>query len=221
MEDFKIHRIIRSKRKTVALLITPDAALTVHAPMRLPLDYIEDLVSKKSSWISRKISDVQSRPKAKPKEFVDAEEFLYLGKTCRLKITDDNAISQGEYLYFPKCMLLNAAENLKNWYKKQARQTIEERALLYARGMRLEYKSIAITNAKKRMGSCSIKGGLNFSWRLIMAPLEIVDYVVVHELIHLEEKNHSRSFWNKVKAILPDYKEKESFLKHNYRLFDL
>ncbi len=221
MPDFKIHRIIRSKRKTVALIITPDAALTVHAPMRLPLGYIEDLVSKKSSWIKRKIRDVQSRPRAKPKELVDQEEFLYLGNTYRLKITDDNALSFGEYLCFPRSMLLNAAENLENWYKKQARQIIVEKVILRAKELGLEYKSISIGSAKKRMGSCSAKGNLNFIWRLIMAPLEIVDYVVVHELIHLVERNHSQSFWNKVRAVLPDYKEKEAFLKQNYKLWEL
>jgi len=72
---------------------------------------------------------------------------------------------------------------------------------------------LRITNARKRWGSCSVKGNLNFTWRLIMAPLQVIDYVVVHELVHIKEKNHSKNFWNHVSSYLPDYKQKRKELK--------
>ncbi|MCU0665485.1 MAG: M48 family metallopeptidase [Candidatus Omnitrophica bacterium] len=221
MEQIKIHKIIRSKRRTVALVISPDAALTVRAPMRLPLDYIEKLVSKKSSWIKRKISDIQSRPKTRPKEFVDGEEFLYLGEAFRLKIVDEKQISIGEYLYFPRSMLLKAKENLKEWYKSQIKQRIEERIAWYARQAGVDNMSIAITGAQKRWGSCANKSSLNFSWRLAMAPLEVIDCVLAHELAHIKERNHSANFWCKVRALIPDYKKHVSWLKANEHLLHI
>ena len=80
---------------------------------------------------------------------------------------------------------------------------------LYAKKRGLKYNKINITNAQKRWGSCSSKGNLNFSWRLVMAPLPVLDYVVIHELVHLEERNHGKSFWDKVKMLMPDHKNKE------------
>ena len=221
MEHVEIHRIIRSKRKTVALIISPDVTLTVRAPMRLPLDYIEQLVNRKNSWIRRKIKDIQLRPKVKSKEFVNGEGFLYLGKTYRLKIVHDKVVSLGEYLYFPKRLFLNAAENLKEWYKNQAKQVIEERVAWYIKLIGVEYKSISVTDAAKRLGSCSHKGSLNFSWRLILAPMQVVDYVVVHELMHLVEHNHSQRFWQKVRMIFPTHVQAKKWIEDNIHLLKI
>lgn len=221
MEQVKIHRIIRSKRKTVALVINPDAALIVRAPRYLPLDYIQQLVSKKSYWIKRKIDEIQSRPKEKAKEYIDGEEFLYLGRTYRLKIVDDQEVSVGEYLYLPRRMLFSAVENLKDWYKDKAKLAIEERAAWYAKQAGVEYKSIRITDAVKRLGSCSHKGSLNFSWRLILAPIQVIDYVVVHELVHLIEFNHSQRFWQKVRAIFPEHAQAKKWIKDNLHLLKI
>jgi hypothetical protein len=205
----------------VALVISPDATLTVRAPMRLPLYFIEQMVSRKMSWIRKIINDIQTRPKIKPKEFVNGEEFLFLGKSFKLKVVDDAQISLGEELCFPKSMLCNASENLIAWYKNEARQKIEELAVAHARQMQVEYKSIAITGAKKRWGSCTRKAGLNFSWRLAMAPLEVIDYVVVHEMTHLREMNHSGRFWCHVKTLFPDYKKHVKWLRANDSLMHI
>ncbi len=92
---------------------------------------------------------------------------------------------------------------------------------MYSEMTGLIHRSIKITSAKKRFGSCSPNGSLNFSWRLMMAPLNIIDYVVVHELVHIEERNHSKNFWNKVRIILPDYKQSEKWLKDNSQLLTI
>ena len=111
-----------------------------------------------------------------------------------------------------------AKEIFVNWYKERAHEKISERVRMYSSMRGFSYNKINITNAKKRWASCSHKRNLNFSWRLIMAPLPVIDYVVVHELVHLEEKNHSKNFWNKVKMLIPDYQKHKEWLKKNGHL---
>jgi len=105
-----------------------------------------------------------------------------------------------------------------DWYKERAYEKISERVQWYALKNGFQYNKIKITQAQKRWGSCSSKGNLNFSWRLIMAPLPVVDYVVVHELAHLVEKNHSKAFWSKVKMLMTDYQKQQEWLKRNGHL---
>lgn len=202
MENIKINKIIRSKRRTVALIINPDATLTVRAPIKTPISYIEDLVNKKNSWIEKKVKEIISRPQQIEREFVNGEGFNYLGENYKLKITNVSSITLGEYLFFPKSRKQNIKEEIINWYKQQSGKIIKSRVDWYAKNIGLNYSSIKISNAQKRWGSCGKNNSLTFNWRLIMAPLQIIDYVVVHELLHIDEKNHSRRFWNKVKAIL-------------------
>ena len=217
MVKINIDNLIRSKRKTISLVVTQDARLIIYAPSTTPKEYIQDLVFKKRFWIKKKQEIARGRYKRNPpKEFVSGEAFLFLGNVYRLEIVDDGIdIELGDSLKIPKRLLPHAKYSLINWYKKQARMKIAERVEWYAKLAGVQYESIKITEAERRLGSCGISGRLNFSWRLIMAPLGIIDYVVIHELSHLEHKNHSSKFWNKVKTIVPDYKQREKWLKDN------
>lgn len=215
MVKIKPDKIIRSKRRSVALMITSDAMLVVRAPLFTPFDYIQKLIDKKTSWINKKIEELQSKPKVLPKEFVSGEGYLFLGKMYKLKFTEDKSIELHNSLMFPKSSLSTARDELINWYKKQASEKISERVDWYTKIMGLNFTKIQITSAQRRWGSCGPKGTLNFNWRLIMAPLQIINYVVVHELAHLTEKSHSRKFWNRVRVILPDYRQRLGWLKEN------
>ncbi|MCK5429111.1 MAG: M48 family metallopeptidase, partial [Anaerolineales bacterium] len=108
--------------------------------------------------------------------------------------------------------LTHAEEIFTRWYKNQARRVITQRVEKFAKENGFVYKRIRITSAKTRWGSCSSKDSLNFTWRLVMAPIYAIDYVVIHELVHLEEKNHSKAYWYKVKKLMPDYKYRRSWL---------
>ncbi len=107
------------------------------------------------------------------------------------------------------------------WYKAQARALIEERVRRLAAQHGFSYRQVRMTSARTRWGSCSAKGTLCFTWRLVMAPPECIDYVVVHELAHLRVANHSPAFWREVEAILPDYKARRKWLRANGRLLNL
>ncbi len=216
MKEINIDKIIRSKRKTIALVVAADASLVVRAPMGTTLEYIKELVFKRRFWINQKKLAVNKNGVVlRKKEFVNGEGFLYLGKLYKLKIRNCDAISLSEYLFFPKNNLNLAHEKMTEWYKKMALKKISERVDFYSKNTGWKYKSIKINDAKSRWGSCGPSGSLNFTWKLIMAPLNVIDYVVVHELAHINEKNHSSKFWNKVKTVLPDYVKREQWLKEN------
>ncbi|MCG2790722.1 MAG: M48 family metallopeptidase, partial [Actinomycetia bacterium] len=205
----EIKKVIRSKRKTISLQVADDAALIVRAPFAVSEKIINRVILKYSDWVEKKKKEIQARDlKFAKKEFVNGEGFLYLGDYYRLRLVEKQEIPLGfeSGFYLSKDYLLNAKEVFVDWYKKRAYEKISQRVKWYAQKRGFKYNKINITNAQNRCGSCSCRNNLNFSWRLIMAPLPVIDYVVVHELVHLDEKNHSRAFWNKVKMLMTDYK---------------
>ena len=138
-----------------------------------------------------------------------------------MQIVDGNAadIELTDRLYIADRILPDIRERLKQWYQVQAKDIITGRCAWYTMSTGYRPVSIHITDARRRWGSCSSKGTLNFSWRIIMAPMDIVDYVIVHELVHLDLPDHSRNFWKKVRNVMPDYAVRRDWLKeHAYLL---
>lgn len=223
MEQIKISKIIRSKRKTIALVLTHDATLIIRAPLKTPVDYLENLVNKKRNWIRTKLQEIKSKRKPRAKEFVNGESFFYLGKSYKLKIVDDIGfdIELKDNLFLSQDKASYARDVVIKWYKSEADNKIKERCEWYSRLTGYKPLSIKITDAQKRWGSSGPKRTVNFSWRLIMSPLEIIDYVIVHELVHLDQRDHSRFFWDKVKSILPDFKKRQKWLKDNERVLNV
>jgi len=200
------------------MYINNDAALIVMAPFHASEEVINKVILKYQEKLEKTQKEVQLRNlKFNKKEFVNGERFLYLGNYYHLKLVDNREILldfKNEFLLSKK--YLSYAKNIFIiWYKRRAYETISQRVKLYAKKRGFEYNKINITNAQKRWGSCSHQGNLSFSWRLIMSPLPIIDSVVVHELVHLEVKNHSKAFWNKVGSLDPEYKEHKDWLKNN------
>jgi len=221
-EEIKVDKIIRSRRRSIALIICPDATLIVRAPIKTSLEYIQDLVFRKRFWIDKKRKQaLKNGPPARAKEFIDGEEFFYLGKSYKLKIEAVKKIEVGDHLSFPAKYLNKARAKIIEWYKQRAKEEITKRATLLSRVTGWNFKSISITSAQTRWGSCGAKGSINFTWKLVMAPLSIIDYVVVHELVHTVERNHSMRFWGKVAAVLPDYKIRQKWLRDNRAIFKI
>jgi len=216
MKNIKVKKIYRSKRRTIGLEVTSQGELIVRAPLVVPESKIFDFVNLKRTWILVKQKFIKERlKKVTNRKFVDGEEILFLGKAYRLKISNNDSIVLSEYLEFPRTYLKSPKKHLVEWYRISARNIISERCEYYSGKMGLKYNSIKINNAMKRLGSCGPRNSLNFSWLLMLLPQRVVDYVVVHELCHLEVKNHSDEFWNKVKTCLPNYLEQKKWLKIN------
>jgi predicted metal-dependent hydrolase len=221
------YRIIRTKRrkKTLSLHIEHDGSIVIRAPSHLPTAAVGKFFNEKKPWIDKKLRQIAvERGDHKPKEFVSGEDFLYLGGRHKLQISANT--DHQRPLFFTDdtfCLDERCQEKAKDlfvtWYKEQAEITIRERLHVYREQMQLSPKRERITSAKHQWGGCSSRNTLSFSWRLMMAPLSVIDYIVVHELAHIKEKNHSSRFWKIVETTLPDYRHRRDWLKrHGYLL---
>ncbi len=215
------YQLIRSARRTLALQINPEGQLIVRAPRLAPKGWIEKFVQEKEDWIQKKQAQIQGQ-KTIPKQFMPGEKFLYLGNHYELFLTQERVpLIFDEGFYLSEMHHPSAKDHFIKWYKQQAKKEITERVEGFAALANLKFNNLKITSARSRWGSCSGKNNLNFSWRLIMAPIKVVDYVVAHELAHIEEKNHSRYFWDKVAEICPDYEPHKKWLRKNGHLLNL
>lgn len=209
------YKLIRSKRCSIALIITDIGELEIRAPLKTAVKTIEDFINSKLPWITKKQELTNKKPKISPKNYIDDEKFLYEGRVYKLQYSDCDYININEHLFIPKNFSFQAKKSLTYWYQAQALAKITERIKYYIDITKLKYSAIKLTNAQRIWGSCTHDGVLRVNWRLIMAPTEILDYVVVHEIVHLDEHNHSKRFWHKVGLILPDYKKHRAWLRQN------
>jgi len=193
----------------------------VRAPKRAALRDIESFIREKAAWILRTRARLQAVPETPKKQFIDGETHLFLGHAYELRLVK----AQRPALQFRDGFTLGSSAQKRGeqaftrWYRQQALKVITERVKIYSEMHGLAPKRVRITSARTRWGSCSPDGSLNFTWRLVMAPLEVIDYVVVHELVHLKVKNHSKRFWAAVGRIMPEYALHRKWLrKHGERL---
>jgi predicted metal-dependent hydrolase len=221
----QIDQIIRSDRRTVAIIVHGDGRVTVRAPRRATQAEIERFVLEKQSWIEAKLEEVRRRASQRPaRAFTGGESLPYLGRLYPLEIVPQARPAlrfTGDRFLLAQSAQTRARETFTAWYRARAREVIEERARLLASRFGLRYETLRITSARTRWGSCSSRGTISFAWRLVMAPLPVIDYVVIHELAHLVERNHSSRFWARVSSMLPDYKENVAWLKKNGHLLTL
>lgn len=224
MMDVQINRLVRSRRKTVGLIIERDASLTVRAPASMPREEIELLVRRKRPWITRKQELARQRARMREQKcFVEGELHLYLGEPYPLVLAEGRPFVRfdgGRFLLAPS-QAHRGRELLIGWYRKETRRLLSDRVSSFASGMGLTYRKLRVSGALQRWASCGSTGNLNFSWRLAMAPPAIIDYVVVHELAHRAHPNHSSSFWNMVEAVMPDYRKRRRWLREQGHLLAL
>lgn len=214
--DVKIDTIIRSPRKTIALQIE-DGKIVVKAPYLAPRFVIDRFVRKHQEWIIKAKAKLQLEAHH-IKQYKDGEEFLFLGEIYHFTIGNYKTIQlKDTSLYFPKFLLFRVKKELESWYKEQALKYLIARVEHYAERMQVSYNGVSIADTKSRWGACSPDNRLEFSWRLIMAPLSVFDSVVVHELAHTLVKNHSGAFWRHVFRVKPGYKAYRQWLNHNSR----
>ena len=220
----KISQIIRSNRKSFGLEIKPDGQLIVRAPKSASERVIHDMVDKKAGWIQKTQARLAEQyPNLAPKSFMPGEQFWYLGETYALQFTD----GQRPPIDLDGAFLLSreahhrAKDVFVEWYREETRRITSDLIQKYVGQYGFRVNSVRITSARTRWGSCSVKNNLNFTYRLSMAPLDVVDYVVVHELVHLKIKNHSKKFWQAVGEIKPNYRKNRQWLKDHGPLLTL
>jgi predicted metal-dependent hydrolase len=221
MSNFEYTVIRRPWRRTLSITISADNKIIVKASKTLPDKKILTFIKQKEKWINKITSFNQKiRKPYIPKKFIEGEKLLYLGKEYPLIIKETqkgNILFQNEA--FVACIPGKCqnprnyiSNKLINWYKISAYKTLLEIVSLYEKIVNVTISDLQIKTLNKTWGSCSKKGVISFSWKLIMAPIHIIDYVVIHELCHLIHHNHSQKFWNLVKTLIPDYKNRKKWL---------
>lgn len=210
-----VNRMIRSKRRTIALIVERDGSVTVRLPLKTSTRAIEEFVQKHAEWVKKKQAELQSMVPKQPHQYQPGERFLYLGQSYPLEIVKDvrKKLVLEESFKLAESEQSHAEALFQEWYRKQARKIIAERVSFYAQQHAVEIGKVRITSARTRWGSCSSKGTLSFSWRLLMTPPDVIDYVVIHELAHMIHHNHSKRFWNLVEKWMPDYRERRKQLR--------
>lgn len=210
------------KRKTMSIQIDSEGMVLVIAPKGLAKEQIREVVRSKSKWIDKKLKEIKEIGyKPEVRNFVDGELFMYLGEKFPLKIELDDdirkpniMISQGEILiqtpYNDASLLKKVVEK---WYRERCLDVISKRVDYYKQFVGKGPNRIRVKEQKKRWGSCTFRGDILFNWRCVMAPLDIIDYIVVHEMCHLIHMNHSKEYWKSVESVLPDYRERREWLK--------
>jgi len=230
MEKESRYELLRSKKrkKTISLQVRRDGTVVIQAPLHTPKSEIQRLIEEKKSWLRKQIREQRERERGK-KSFVSGEAFLFLGKFYPLVILDtrDGSRQTAPLTFSGQRFLLrgdHAAEAgslFTEWYRKRAGEHIPERVRHFSTALWSFPRSVRISHAACRWGSCSADNRLFFSWRLVMAPPPVIDYVILHEFAHMHEKNHSRRFWNLVEAVLPDYEKYRLWLRENGHLLTL
>lgn len=223
--NFEIKR--GNRKKSVAIHVHPTATVTVLTPRHLDDKKIRMIIRKKARWIIEKQEQIKSNRDSNPvKEFVSGESFPYLGRHYRLKVIKGSSDTEGY------CRLVNGRflvelngnsggredrvavkRSLIKWYLEHAKEKIGGRVGRFGQQIGRWPANIEIKNQQRRWGSCSHNGNIRFNWKIVMAPISLMDYVIVHELCHLIYPRHSAHFWQKVQSVIPDYKKRRDWLK--------
>ena len=216
--------IIYRKRKTMSLEIKPDGAINVLAPNGVDKNFIIDRVKDKADWIVKKLYELEVKNDKKIiRGYENGDIFLYLGKEYKLQvIIDKNLIRPKVNLENEKLVVRINVDNkeyiqqsLKRWYADETLDIVKKRIDYYKKYFKDSVTSIKIKDQKTRWASCTYKNEILFNLRCSMAPMEIIDYIVVHEMCHMEHRNHSKDFYNAVGQVIPDYKHRIQWLKDN------
>ena len=214
-----------TKRRKLTITVERDRSLVVHAPEGLSDEEIEQVVASKRQWIYEKLhhpQKYQDLPHAPGKELVSGESAFYLGRQYRIEIikTGLTEIQFAQRFLIPDTEAPKRADALRDWYISKAKEKIVPRVKQHAHQLGVDVSKVKIVDNRYRWGSCTVNDNVNFNWRLIKAPMFVIDYVIVHELAHLMEANHTPRFWNIVRAQAPTMDKAKAWLKENGQLLE-
>ena len=216
------YTICRSPRRRTVSISVDSNAVVVRAPSRMPEKALRSFVEGRSGWVMRKLAEVKQRDAERPSHrYAEGEMLPYLGDQYRLVLRAggrSHAAMEGDELVV--CLRRGAAPDkipqvLKRWYVARAREVFRERAAHYSALLGVEPAGISVRGQKRRWGSCSSDCRINLNWKLMTAPVGVLDYVVAHELCHIIQRNHSGKFWALLSTVIPEYRECRKWLREN------
>lgn len=206
------------KRRSIGLRID-DGGLTVAMPLRASEKWLHSVLQEKASWIVEKLAGWQAK-KPEPVRWVDGQSIQFMGEDLSLRVVtslfDAPPLLRGRQLFVHVTDSANVAVIegvVTQWYRREAEVLFRECVAHYAPLLNVSPSEVKLSSARTQWGSCTARGTVYLNWQLIKLPLRLVDYVVVHELSHLAEMNHSAAFWRVVKSACPDYAKCRSELR--------
>jgi predicted metal-dependent hydrolase len=216
MASYSVNIIRTPKRRSFKLEIDNQVNITLRVPNATSKEDIKNFIDSNADWIEQTITKVEAKPQF-IRKYEPSEQFLFLGQTYPLVYSSEaNHIFKydGERFVVSE-NITNIKHYFENFYKAKARTIIKARVIDIASKLGIKFNKLRITSATSRWGSCNSRGNVNFSWRLIMAPPMVIDYVIIHEFCHLFEFNHSKKFWALVERMMPDYRTQKKWLETN------
>lgn len=236
---FNGHAVVvqrKAFRRSVSIYLNPGKPIRVVASMSTTMEKIMSFLESKKTWIDKHQTKFAEEAKKYPsKKILQSEKFPFLGSELELRFVVTplkkaffSRTEKSLNLHLPlekwnqltEEELASFIDDLKFYYKKEAQSFISERIQVWAETMNLHPKELKFRNPKTRWGSCSSKGVISINWRLIGAPVEVIDYILVHELSHLQQMNHSARFWSLVEKYYPDYRTAEKWLDQHHKSLD-
>jgi len=213
------------KRRKLTITVERDRSVIVHAPEGVSEENIRIVVESKRKWLYEKINHPQKYhdlPHAPGKELVSGESALYLGRQYRIEMVKNGLTEIQFYHHFriPATQVEGRKEPLREWYVGKAKEHITPRVHRHARTLGVDVAEVKIVDQHYRWGSCTLNNNVNFNWRLIKAPMFVVDYVIIHELAHLLEPNHTPRFWNIVKTQTAKVEQARQWLKEHGQILE-
>ena len=214
-----------TRRRTVGVTVERDKSLIAHLPQEVALDEATELITSKLLWVHQKLAEQGESAHEdvfRVPEFVDGEGFHLLGKHYRLKLVDVPKIAtgvpsvrfEGDRLLLRREQVASGGKRIAEYYTRAAHPYLNETVQRWKRIVGVEPgRFVQIMDLGYRWGSCSADGTLNFHWRIMQLPPRIIEYLVVHELVHIRIPNHSEKFWRTLRSIIPDYESRKAWLK--------
>lgn len=217
-----VDEVIRSNRKTVELRVNSNGRVQLRIPQYADKKSITDFIHRKKNWILKQKAKTES--KQFERNYADGEMIYYLGEKHEIvhKSLDNSVLEKsGDKIFFDPEYKEFGKDCFKHWFTNNAKATIVPIAWDLSRYMKIELNAVKISSAEKRWGSCSSKGNINLSYMLMMLPPATINYVIIHELMHIFIPNHSKKFWELVARAMPDYKREIKWIDDNMHLLKL
>ena len=222
VRDIEYRLLPGSDRRTTDIVIERNGVITVRPPLRLTPDQVDDTVFSKRMWIYRNLAEWRDLNATRmTREWVSGEAFLYLGNRYRLQLVQEQderlKLKDGRFPLLRSVVERDSSDAAQQafecFYKEKGHNRLNKRVAFFAGKVGVRPGAVHIKDIGYRWASCLKSGDLHFHWKCLMAPLTIIDYIIVHELCHLHHRDHSDAFWNEVDKVLPDYRDRKEWLR--------
>ena len=222
VRDIEYQLLPGTDRNTTDIVIERNGAIAVRPPAGYTAEQVDAVVDSKRLWIYRNLAEWKDlNASTVTREWVNGETFLYLGRAYRLSLVSDQGcalqLKEGRFCLSRSVIeqggVQAARQAFSAYYTEKCMQRFSQRVAYFTPKVGVKVAAIKVKNMRYRWASCGKNGGLNIHWKCMMAPPKIIDYIVVHELCHFHQRNHTDAFWNEVDKIMPDYRDRKEWLR--------